>query len=162
MRRPAAWFVAVMMAAFVGLAGQARAAESDEAGAPEPAKVPPHHDEAVEDAAHARRLSRARAEHEARRAEAAARLETEQARQQQMGRLQGSVSEHARRESYLQHELHWTRRELDSLTRDPADVSAMARRGGLERELRDIRSQHETTNLLQQGATRQLDTLRVR
>lgn len=162
-RRPTARIVIGAIAILVGLAGQARAADSDEAAAAhEPAKGLQYPDDAAEDAAYARRLNRARAEHEARRAETAARLEAEQARQREMGRLQGSVSGHARRQSYLQHELHWTQRELDSITRDPADVSAIARRGGVERELRDVRSQYETTNLLQQGATRQLDALRVR
>jgi hypothetical protein len=117
----------------------------------------------VEDSLYDRRLRRARAEHEARRAEAAARLEAEQARQRELSTLQGTVSGLSRRESYLQHELYSTQRELDySISRDPADVSAMARRGSVERELRDIRDQYGTTGSLRQGAMRQLDTLRVR
>lgn len=154
--------IAVAITTFVGLAGQPRAAESDEAGVAQPAEVLPHSDESAQEAAYARTLRRARAEHEARRTEAAARLEAEQLRQQEFGRLQGKVSGLARRESYLQHELHWTQRELDSVTRDSADVSAVARRGTLERELRDMRSQHETANGLGQDATTRLDALRLR
>jgi hypothetical protein len=150
-----------LLTVFVVSEGPARA---DSVGAEtSEVRAAPHAEEITEDAAHERRLRRARAEHEARRAEAAARLETEQTRQRELATLQGTVSGLARRESYLQHELYWTKRELDySISRDPADVSAMARRSSVEREFRDIRSQYDTSGGLRQGAMRQLDTLRVR
>jgi hypothetical protein len=149
----------MVAALFVGWAGAAQAGSETENPEAQPLAQT---DEAATESAHAKRLSRARAEHEARRAEAAARREAEQARQKEIGALQGSVSGLSRRQSYLQHELHWAQREFDSISRDPADASAMARRGNVERELRDIRSQYDTTGPLRQGAMRQLDTLRLR
>jgi hypothetical protein len=151
--------LAALLAAFV-LPDAARA-DSEGAEASE-VRAAPQAEEIGDYAAHERRLRRARAEHEARRAEAAARLETEQTRQRELGTLQGTVSGLTRRESYLQHELYWTQREVDSIFRDPADVSAMARRSSVDREFRDIRSQYDTTGSLRQGAMRQLDSLRVR
>jgi hypothetical protein len=151
--------LSALLAAFV-LPDAARA-DSEGAEAPE-VRVAPQAEEMMDHAVHERRLRRARAEHEARRAEAAARLETEQTRQRELSTLQGTVSGLARRESYLQHEIYWTQRELDSISRDPADVSAMARRSSVDREFRDIRSQYDTTGGLRQGSMRQLDTLRVR
>ena len=152
--------LSALFAVFVFGGGSARA-DSEGAGASE-VRAAPQTEQIAEDAAHERRLRRARAEHEARRAEAAARLETEQTRQRELGTLQGTVSGLSRRESYLQHELYWTQRELDSISRDPADVSAMARRSSVEREFRDTRSQYDMTGGLRQGAMRQLDMLRVR
>lgn len=154
-------FGTVLLAISVVTGGPARA-EDNGIDASE-VRAAPQAEETGEDSVYDRRLRRARAEHETRRAEAAARLEAEQARQRELSTLQGTVSGLSRRESYLQHELYWTQRELDySISRDPADVSAMARRSSVERELRDIRSQYDTTGSLRQGAMRQFDTLRVR
>lgn len=152
--------LAALLTVFVLSDGPARAAGAGAETAE--ARAAPQAEEIAEDAVHERRLRRARAEHEARRAEAAAHLETEQTRQRELATLQGTVSGLARRESYLQHELYWTQREFDSISRDPADVSAMARRSSVEREFRDIRSQYDTSGGLRQGAMRQLDTLRLR
>jgi hypothetical protein len=149
-------FAVALLVVFGPARAENKGAEASEVRAAQQAE------DTIEDAAYDRRLRRARAEHEARRAEAAARLEAEQARQKELSALQGTVSGLSRRESYLQHELYWTRREFDSISRDPADVSAMARRSGVERELRDIRSQYDTADALRQGAMRQFDTLRVR
>ncbi|MGQ0751059.1 MAG: hypothetical protein ACT4PS_11035 [Betaproteobacteria bacterium] len=153
-------FTAALLALLVVPGAPARAehqgAETSEV------RAAPQAEATAEDSAYDRRLRRARAEHEARRAEAAARREAEQGRQRELSTFQGSVSGLSRRESYLQHELYWAQREFDSISRDPADVSAMARRSSVERELRDIRSQYDTTGGLRQGAMRQLDSLRVR
>jgi hypothetical protein len=110
----------------------------------------------------ARRLNKAWAEHEARAAEAAARREAVMARQNEITRAHGTNSSHARRESFLRHDSYWQRREFDSITRDPADVSAMARRGAVERDLLDTRAQLERAISGHQESLRQLDALRVR
>ena len=122
-----------------------------------------HGDEdAAAESEHARNLRRARAEHESRRAEAAQKLEAEQARGQEITRLHGAVSNLTRRESFLRHEVYWNQRELDAISRDPADTSAMARRGNVERELNDLRNQLYITKSMRQGSVRQLDGLRIR
>lgn len=117
---------------------------------------------APDDASSARRLNRAWTEHEARRAEDAARREAEILRQNEISRARGALSNYGRRESFLRHESYWQRREYDGITRDPADISAMARRGAVERELRDTGSQLEGALSGRQDSSRQLDTLRVR
>jgi hypothetical protein len=127
--------------------------------ATEPART---EEERVQESEHARRLSRARREHEARRTQDATRLEAEQLREKELTRLNESASGLGRRESYLRHERYWTRREYDSISRDPADISAMARRGALERELYDIRHQLDSAGTGRQNALRQLDSLRLR
>jgi hypothetical protein len=116
----------------------------------------------AEESEQARRLRRARTEHEARRAEAAHKLEVEQAREREVARLRGAVSGLARRESFLHHEVYWNQRELDAISRDPADASAMARRGNVDRELNDLRNQLDLTATRRQGAMRQLDGARFR
>lgn len=108
----------------------------------------------------ARRLRRARAEHESRRAEAARKLDVEQLRQREIARLRGGISNLGRRESFLHHDVYWTQRELDSVSRDPADLSAMARRGHLGREIHDVRNQLDQVTTMRSGAMKQLDELR--
>ena len=132
---------------------------------PEPALPDPSvaiQEEADPDTSAARRLNRAWTEHEARRAEAAARREAETARQNEINRARGASSGYARRESFLRHDAYWQRREFDGITRDPADISAMARRGAVERDLRDTRSQLESAISGRENSLRQLDTLRIR
>lgn len=119
-------------------------------------------DEQAAEREQAQRLRRARAEHESRRAEAARKLEVEQARQREVAQLGGAVSTLGRREGFLSHELYWTQREVDSVSRDPADLSAMARRGNLERELRDVRQQFDQAAAARRDAMRQLEDLRFR
>jgi hypothetical protein len=109
-----------------------------------------------------RRLRRARAEHEARRAEAARKVEAEEAREREIARLRGLASSLGRRESFLRHEVYWSQRELDAISRDPADASAMARRGNVDRELNDLRNQLDLTITPRRGTMRQLDGLHFR
>lgn len=116
----------------------------------------------AEEREQAQRLRRAHAELEARRAEAMRKLDAEQFRQQEMSRLHAITSGAVRRGSYLDHEMYWTRRERDSLSRDPADLSSMARRGGLEHQLYRHQSELDRTNPLRQGASSALDGLRWR
>ena len=122
----------------------------------------PSDEDAAAETEHARKLRRARAEHESRRAEAASKLEGEQTREREVTRLHGAVSGLMRRESFLRHEVYWNQREFDSISRDPADASAMARRGNVERGLTDLRNQLDATSPLRQGSVRQLDGLRIR
>ena len=110
------------------------------------------------------KLRRAHAELEARRAEAARRLEGEQLRQSEMRRLHEA---HAigRRESYLGGEVYWTQRERDSLQwKDPTDLSSMARRSGLDHQLYQHRNELDRAGTLRQGVThpRTLNGLQLR
>lgn len=110
----------------------------------------------------AQKLRRARDELEARHAEALRRLEENRVRNAEIVRLQGIDARVARRESYLGHEAYWTQRERDSLSRDPADLSAMARRSGLDHQLYQYQNELDRAGPLRQGATIQLDGLRLR
>ena len=116
----------------------------------------------AEESEQARRFSRARREHEAGRTERVEKLEAERRREQEVTLLKGTVSALGRRESYLRHEKYWARREYDSMSRDPSDLSTMVRRSALERELHDIRSQLGTVSPGRENTLRQLDTLRLR
>lgn len=110
----------------------------------------------------AQRLRRAQAELDARYAEQMRMLEDLMARQRETQRLQGIAAGAVRRESYLDHEVYWARRERDSLSRDPADLSSMARRGALEHQMYQHRSELDRTSPLRQGASSTLDSLRWR
>lgn len=119
-------------------------------------------EEQTRESAQARRIWRAREQHEKELAEKAIRREAALAREREAVRLETTFSNTARRESYLNHERYWLQREVDALPRDPADLSAMARRGAGDRELRDVLSARSTGDTLRQNTLRQLDTLRVR
>lgn len=116
----------------------------------------------IEEREQAQQLRRAHKELEARRAEAARKLEAEQFRQAEVGRLQAIVSGAARRESYLGHEAYWTQRERDSLSQNPADLSAMARRGNIDHQLYRYQSELERAGTLRQGVSPQLNGLQLR
>lgn len=128
----------------------------------QPAETPPSEEERAQQSEQARRLSHARKALETRRTEAAERVEAEQAHAKERTRLQESLSGYARRESYLDHERYWIRREYDAITRDPADPSAMARRGALARDLSDIGSQLDSARAGRDSASQRLDALRGR
>jgi hypothetical protein len=97
------------------------------------------------------KLRRARAELEARRTDAARRLEGEQLRQSEMRRLDEARAI-GRRESYLGGEIYWTQRERDSLQwKDPTDLSSMARRSSLDHQLYQNRSELDRAGTLRQG-----------
>lgn len=135
--------------ALLSFAGYAQEAE-----APDPGQA--------EEREQTQRLRRAQAELEARYAEQLRRLEAEMTRQQEMQRLQGIAASAVRRESYLDHEYYWARRERDSLSRDPADLSSMARRSGLEHQMYQHRNELDRSSPLRQGASSTLDSLRWR
>jgi hypothetical protein len=110
----------------------------------------------------AQRLRRARAEHEARVEEAGRKLEADLARQREIGHLQRRVSTLGRLESSLHHEVLSTQQELSSLSRDPADHSALARRLHLERRHIHLQTELHGTTLSREPAMRRLDGLLVR
>ena len=108
------------------------------------------------------RLRRARAEHEARRTEATRKLETEQARQREISRLRTTVMNLEQRDSFLHHDVVSTRQQLGSISRDPADHSAVAGRSELERQLNYQQLQLDQTTTSKDDAMRRLEQLRIR
>jgi len=110
----------------------------------------------------AQKLRRAREDLESRRAEAARRLDSALIRQSEINRLQGVVSGLGQRESSLGHEVYWTQRERDSLSRDPADHSAMARRSNTDHQLFFLRNELDQTTTVRQSGTNQLNGLQLR
>lgn len=110
----------------------------------------------------AERLRRAREEHEARRTEAARKLEAEQVRQKEIDRLRTTVMNLEQRESSLHHEVMSIQQQLGSVSRDPADHSAMARRSELERQLNYFQNQLNQTTTSKQGAMQHLNQQQVR
>lgn len=116
----------------------------------------------AEEREQAQKLRRAYEELESRRAESARRLEAEQLRQREIGRLQGVVSGVVRRESYVGHELYWTQRDRDSGSRDPADHSSMVRRSDLDHQLYHQRNELDRAGALRQSGTSQLNGLQLR
>lgn len=110
----------------------------------------------------AQKLRRAREDLESRTAEAARRVDAEQTRQRELSGLQGTLSNLGRRESFLGHETYWTQRERDSVSRDPADHAAMARRSGLDHQLYYYRNELDRTSTLRQNGNGQLNGLLLR
>lgn len=110
----------------------------------------------------AERLRRSREQQEARRTESARKLETDQARHREVNRLRTTVMNLEQRESSLHHEVMSTQQQLGSVSRDPADHSALARRSELERQLNYLQSQLNQTTTSKQGALNQLNQLQVR
>lgn len=110
----------------------------------------------------ARRLRRARAQHEAARAESRRQREAEQARHSEITRLHSGVSDLERRESFLRHEAREARLQLDATPTDPVNHPAMVQRGELERRLVDQRMELHRTMTSRDDAVRRLDALRLR
>ena len=138
-------------------------AQEIDAGAPSQQQAVPDEQQA-EEREQMQKLRRAHAELEARRAEAARRLEGEQLRQSEMRRLDEARAI-GRRESYLGGEIYWTQRERDSLQwKDPTDLSSMARRSGLDHQLYQHRNELDRASTLRQGVTnpRTLNGLQLR
>ena len=145
----------ILAAALLGVsASLPLAAHAQDAGTPD--------SEQAQAREEAQRLRRAQAELDARYAEQMRRLEELMARQQETQRLQGIAAGAARRESFLDHEVYWARRERDSLSRDPADLSSMARRGALDHQMYQHRNELDRSSPLRQGASSTLDSLRWR
>lgn len=119
-------------------------------------------EEQVEDGADAARLRRAREQQELRRTEAIRRLEMEQARQREISRLQALVSSLVQIESSLHHQVVATQQELASLSKDPASISAIARRADLESRLSYLHTQWNQATTSKQAAMRQLSDLQIR
>ena len=107
-------------------------------------------------------LRRARQEQEARRSEATRKLETEQARQWEISRLRTTVMHHEQRGSYLHHDIVSTRQQLDSISRNPADHSAVVKRSELERQLNYQQLQSNQTTMSKDDAMKRLEQLRIR
>lgn len=129
------------------------AAQEVDAGAPNQLQAAPD-EQPAEEREEMQKLRRAHAELEARSAEAARRREGEQLRQSEMRRLDGARATIGPRESYLGGEVYWTQRERDSLQwKDPADLSSMARRNGLEHQLHQHRNELDRAGTLRQGVT---------
>lgn len=116
----------------------------------------------AEEREHLQQLRRGQAELDSRYAEQLRKFEAEMTRLQETQRLQGITAGAARRESYLDHEMYWSRRERDALSRDPADLSSMARRSTLEHQMYQYQNELDRTSPLRQGASSTLDTLRWR
>ena len=116
----------------------------------------------AEEREQAQKLRRAYEELESRRAEAVRKLEAEHLRQREISRLQGVVSGVVRRESYVGHEAYWTQRERDSVSRDPADHSAMARRSNIDHQLYQYNNELDRAGALRQSGTSQLNGLQLR
>lgn len=104
----------------------------------------------------AERLRRSRERLEARRTESARQLEAGQTRQREVYRLRTTVMSLEQRESSLNHEVTSTQQQLGSVSRDPADPSALARRSELERQLNYLQSQLNQTTTSKQDAMNQL------
>ena len=110
----------------------------------------------------AERLRRSREQQEARRTESARKLEADQARQREADRLRTAVMNLEQRESSLHHEVMSTQHELDSVSRDSANHSALARRSELEHQLNYLQNQLNQTTTSKQGAMNQLNQLQLR
>jgi len=148
MIRRAAWVIAVAALMLPAWAG----AQEIDWGAPSQQQAAPDEREA-EEREQMQKLRRGHAELEARRAEAARRLEGEQLRQSEMRRLYEAHAI-ARRESYLGGEVYWTQRERDSLQwKDPSDLSSMARRNNLDHQIYQHRNELDRAGTLRQGVT---------
>lgn len=110
----------------------------------------------------AAKLRQLREEQELRRREATRKLNAELRRQAEISRLRATVTGHEQRESTLHHELRSLQRQMGSVSRDPSDHSAMARRMDLERQLGYTQNQLNYATRSREGAARQLDDLRPR
>lgn len=109
-----------------------------------------------------RRLRKARIEEASRHVEAGRKIEATQARGQAFNRLEAGISTLGQRESYLHHEVRSVQAELQAASRDPADHSAVARRGELEHRLLRLQIELDQTTMSKQSSMRQLDGLRLR
>jgi chromosome segregation ATPase len=163
MVRVAVW-AAVLLATLV-MPAPARAVEEQVAEPAGAATSPPdaaREEEQALERAEAEKLRRMREEHETRRRAAARKLEAEQARQSEIGRLRTTVMGLEQRESTLHHEVRSIQQQLGGVSRDPSDHSAVMRRNELERQLGYSQNQLDYATRSRQGAARQLDDLRFR
>ena len=126
------------------------AAQEFDPGTPAQQQAAPD-DQQAEEREQMQKLRRARAELEARRTDAARRLEGDQLRQSDLRRVDEARAI-GRRESYLGGEIYWTQRERDSLQwKDPTDLSSMARRSGLDHQIYQQRNELDRAGTLRQG-----------
>lgn len=116
----------------------------------------------AEERAQMQRLRRAREQHEANRAQAARRREAEQARQAEAQRLHTDVQRLDRDASTFHHDTRQLRGEIHLISKVPADHSAIARRGELERRLNDQQLRLHQTTASRDEAMRRLDQIRFR
>lgn len=120
----------------------------------------PESDEAVLDRAHAERLRRAIEKYETEQTETKRRRDDEFGRQAGLTRLQARLSVLDREESTLQGRMRQTETQLVYMHRDPADISAHARRSELQSRVSYYRSQINQITAEKQIALRQLSELR--
>jgi hypothetical protein len=148
--------------AFVLMSAEGHVAAADSHAAMQPPAQEMMEAERTEERLQMQRLRRARAQHEAERAEAVRRREAEQARQMEIHRLQSDLLHLERRESTLSHDTRQLQRELQLLPRDASDHAAAARRGELERNLFDQQLQLHRTTTSRDDAMRRLEQFRIR
>lgn len=110
--------------------------------------------------AQAERLRRAIEQHERDRFERDRQRSGELSRQSEIMRLQTQIATLERDESRLQNEARVAEPELLYARRDPTDMQAMSRRGGLESRLSYYRSQLLHIAAEKQNTARRLDELR--
>lgn len=106
-----------------------------------------------------RRFRRARSEHETARTKAARSRWAEEDRLREVTNLGAVVSKLGQRESYLYHEVSGIQRDLDNVSRDPADLSSVARRSNLGHELHYLRNELDFTVTTRYRELRRLDEL---
>jgi chromosome segregation ATPase len=126
---------------------------------------PPEEDEAAlaeRERAHAERLRRAIEKSEQEQADHARRRDSEQVRRAEFTRLQSRIAVLERDESTLQGQMRDAEAQLVYMRRDPADMSAHARRSELESRVAYYRSQLHHIFAEKQTALRQINELRFR
>jgi len=122
----------------------------------------PEPDEATTERMHDERLRRLIEKREAEQTEYARRRDNELGRQTERARLQARISVLERDESMLQGQMRNAETQLLYSRRDPADMSAHARRSELESRMSYYRSQLVQIAGEKQIALRQLNDLRLR
>jgi septal ring factor EnvC (AmiA/AmiB activator) len=125
---------------------------------------PTENDEAAveRERAYAERLRRAIEKSEQEQSDYARRRDSEQSRQTEFTRLQSRIAVLERDESTLQGQMRNAETQLVYMRRDPADMSAHARRSELESRVSYYRSQLHHIFAEKQTALRQINELRFR
>jgi hypothetical protein len=108
------------------------------------------------------RIRRAIRKEESQRAETSRKLDSEQARQREVSRLQTLVSNLEREESSLHGEMLATEQRLLFMPRDGVSLADLALRGEMEARLAYLKTQLHQKTTSKQAAMRQLSELRLR
>ena len=165
---PATAFRTALLVSLLALWGVSAGAAPPQAAEPaasakpaESGHVAPEDEQALE-REEAAKLRRLREEQALRRREAARRLDAELKSRAEASRLRTTVMGLEQRESTLHHEVRSLQQQLGTVSRDPADHSAMTRRMDLERQLGYTQNQLHYATRSRESAARQLDDLRPR